>query len=156
MREHGWTPQDLNPKAVAKAIAAFSDTPLRVGVPFPYSMHRLLLDYLIEDDAPDVSKALTFVTTPPPLMAAAVAAGELDLFCVGEPWGTVAVTSGVAERLSPRKRRDLWKWVFTGPIRSQHSAGSEQHAARALKDAIAANPADADRLRKEAEIMGVK
>ena len=66
MREHGWTPQDLNPKAVAKAIAAVSDTPLRVGVPFPYSMHRLLLDYLIEDDVPDVSQALTFVTTPPP------------------------------------------------------------------------------------------
>jgi NitT/TauT family transport system ATP-binding protein len=101
MRTYGWTPQDLNPKAVAKAIAAVSDTPLRVGVPFPYSMHRLLLDYLIEDDAPDVSKALTFVTTPPPLMAAAVAAGELDLFCVGEPWGTVEVTSGVAELILP-------------------------------------------------------
>lgn len=42
-----------------------------------------------------------------------------------------------AERLGPRKRRDLWRWVFNGPIRAQHASGGEQHAARALKQAIA-------------------
>ena len=41
-----------------------------------------------------------------------------------------------AQHLGPRDRRDLWKWVFSGPVRRQHSAGAEQHAARALKDAI--------------------
>lgn len=49
-----------------------------------------------------------------------------------------------AERLGPRQRRDLWKWVFNGPIRAQHASGAEMHAARALKDAIASgNFADA-------------
>lgn len=42
-----------------------------------------------------------------------------------------------AERLGPRKRRDLWKWVFNGPVRAQHASGAEGHAARALKSAIA-------------------
>ena len=42
-----------------------------------------------------------------------------------------------ALRLGPRKRRDLWKWVFSGPIRAQFTSGGEQHAARALKAAIA-------------------
>jgi len=42
-----------------------------------------------------------------------------------------------AQRLGPRQRRDLWKWVFNGPVRTQHAAGAEQHAARALKEAIA-------------------
>lgn len=56
--------------------------------------------------------------------------------------GDLAALSGrlrglASERLSPRKRRDLWKWVFSGPIRAQHRAGAEQHAARALKHAIA-------------------
>jgi NitT/TauT family transport system ATP-binding protein len=41
------------------------------------------------------------VTMPPPLMADAVAAQELDLFCVGEPWGSVAVDSGAAELILP-------------------------------------------------------
>jgi len=41
-----------------------------------------------------------------------------------------------AQHLGPRDRRDLWKWVFAGPIRRQHGAGAERHAARALKNAI--------------------
>ncbi len=41
-----------------------------------------------------------------------------------------------ALRLSPKKRRDLWKWVFSGPIRSKFRSGQEAHAARDLKDAI--------------------
>ena len=45
--------------------------------------------------------ALTLVTVPPPRMAAAMAAGEIDAFCVGEPWGSVAVEIGAAELILP-------------------------------------------------------
>ena len=41
-----------------------------------------------------------------------------------------------ARRLAPRQRRDLWRWVFSGPIRAQHRKGEETTAARALKTAI--------------------
>ncbi|MEM8979079.1 MAG: siroheme synthase CysG [Pseudomonadota bacterium] len=41
-----------------------------------------------------------------------------------------------AQRLGPRDRRDLWRWVFSGPIRAQHAKGAEAHAAQALKQAI--------------------
>ncbi len=41
-----------------------------------------------------------------------------------------------ARRLAPRQRRDLWRWVFSGPIRAQHRKGEESAAARALKKAI--------------------
>ena len=41
-----------------------------------------------------------------------------------------------AQRLQPRKRRDLWRWVFNGPIRAQHAEGAERAAAKALKTAI--------------------
>mmetsp|Transcript_13745 Transcript_13745/g.23430 ORF Transcript_13745/g.23430 Transcript_13745/m.23430 type:complete len:462 (-) Transcript_13745:342-1727(-) len=45
--------------------------------------------------------------------------------------------SFAAQRLNPRKRRDLWRWVFNGPVRARHQAGAEHEAARMLKDAIA-------------------
>ena len=32
---------------------------------------------------------------PPPLMARGLAVGEIDAFCVGEPWGSMAVEEGV-------------------------------------------------------------
>ncbi len=41
-----------------------------------------------------------------------------------------------ALRLGPRDRRDLWCWVFDGPIRRQHARGAEAQAARDLKRAI--------------------
>ncbi|WP_420860521.1 NAD(P)-dependent oxidoreductase [Algirhabdus cladophorae] len=41
-----------------------------------------------------------------------------------------------ARRLSPRRRRDLWRWVFAGPVRQLHAGGQEQDAARLIKAAI--------------------
>ena len=38
---------------------------------------------------------------PPPLMARALAMGEIDAFCVGEPWGSIAVEAGVGELVLP-------------------------------------------------------
>jgi NitT/TauT family transport system ATP-binding protein len=46
------------------------------------------------------------VIVPPPLMADALAAGRIDGFCVGEPWGSVAVASG-AGRIATVKAK-LW------------------------------------------------
>lgn len=101
MRALGWHPDPADPAAAVRAFIAAFERPLKVGVPFPYSMHRFLLEYLMSSVAPDQSGAFSIVTTPPPLMADAVADGEIDLFCVGEPWGTVAVSSGVAELILP-------------------------------------------------------
>ena len=41
-----------------------------------------------------------------------------------------------AQRLGPRDRRDLWRWVFSGPVRALHAKGAEAHAAQKLKSAI--------------------
>ena len=41
-----------------------------------------------------------------------------------------------AHKLPPRKRRDLWKWVFNGTVRHDHAQGKERAAAQAIKDAI--------------------
>jgi uroporphyrin-III C-methyltransferase/precorrin-2 dehydrogenase/sirohydrochlorin ferrochelatase len=41
-----------------------------------------------------------------------------------------------AMRLGPRDRRDLWRWVFNGPVRKAHASGSERKAAQQIKQAI--------------------
>ena len=41
-----------------------------------------------------------------------------------------------AARLAPRARRDLWRWVFDGPVRHAHGTGAERQAALMIKQAI--------------------
>lgn len=97
MRAADWDGDFQSPEGTKKAILAVDVPKLRVGVPFPFSMHSLLFRYWM---GPAIDK-FEMVTTPPPLMAEAVAAGDLDLFTVGEPWGTIAVERSVAELILP-------------------------------------------------------
>ena len=97
MRAAGWHGGFLDPVGTRNALLSVCEQPLRVGVPFPFAMHRLLFSYWMGEA---VAK-FDLVTMPPHLMADAVAAQELDLFCVGEPWGSVAVDSGMAELILP-------------------------------------------------------
>ncbi|MEM8654917.1 MAG: siroheme synthase CysG [Pseudomonadota bacterium] len=41
-----------------------------------------------------------------------------------------------AQRLTPRQRRDLWRWVFNGPLRAQHAREGDAPVARTIKDTI--------------------
>lgn len=72
---------------------------LRFGVPFPFSMHALLLNYWLSRVAPDLE--VTLHSVHPPRMAEALEAGEIDGFCVGEPWGTRAVQVAAARMILP-------------------------------------------------------
>ncbi|MEM8979071.1 MAG: CmpA/NrtA family ABC transporter substrate-binding protein [Pseudomonadota bacterium] len=100
LRQTGWQPDPERPLDLVAGLQALA-RPLRVGVPFPYSMHRLLFEYLIENAGPGLAERAQIVTMPPPLMAHAVLNGEIDLFFVGEPWGSVAVRNGAAELVLP-------------------------------------------------------
>ncbi|WP_415401861.1 CmpA/NrtA family ABC transporter substrate-binding protein [Tateyamaria sp. SN3-11] len=97
MRARGWPGGFDSPQATVAPMLAALDRPLRVGVPFPFSMHRFLFDYWLRNAGAQVPREARIITTPPPLMAEAVKAGEIDVFCVGEPWGSVAVGAGVGE-----------------------------------------------------------
>jgi NitT/TauT family transport system ATP-binding protein len=90
----------LDAAATRRALAAATaGRRIRIGVPFPLSMHAALVDYWLAGLA--IGAGVELVTVPPPRMAAAMAAGELDAFCVGEPWGSVAVEMGVAALILP-------------------------------------------------------
>ncbi len=93
-------------RTAGNALVAASDGRLRIGVPFPFSMHAELLYYWLTASGLPAPQALTIRTVPPPLMADALAADEIDAFCVGEPWGSKAVEGGVGELFLPG--RTIW------------------------------------------------
>ena len=97
MRASGYAFDFTDAAQAGKALLAATTQILRIGVPFAFSMHAELLHYWL-DAAPD---KYDIRTIPPPRMAEALAAGEIDAFCVGEPWGSVAVDRGVGTLLLP-------------------------------------------------------
>ncbi|MEM9638832.1 MAG: CmpA/NrtA family ABC transporter substrate-binding protein, partial [Pseudomonadota bacterium] len=90
-----------DPHAAGAALFKARAGQLRIGVPFPFSMHRELVSYWLDALGWDLSRDLDIRTVPPPLMGDAIAAGEIDAFCVGEPWGSRAVDQNGAELLLP-------------------------------------------------------
>jgi len=63
------------------------------GVVFPFSSHRHLLRQCLSAHGIDPERDVRIVIVPPPQMAANLKAGNLDGFCAGEPWNSVAVQS---------------------------------------------------------------
>jgi NitT/TauT family transport system ATP-binding protein len=68
---------------------------LRFGVVHRYSSHNYMLRYWLAAIGirPDID--VEIVTTSPPFAADALASGEIDGICVGEPWNSIAVDRGV-------------------------------------------------------------
>ncbi|MCV6594935.1 MAG: ABC transporter substrate-binding protein [Silicimonas sp.] len=93
-------------EAAGRALVNATEGPLRLGVPFPFSMHAELFYYWLSASGRPAPQSLQIRTVPPPLMADAIAQGDIDAFCVGEPWGSIAVERGVAHLLLPG--RAIW------------------------------------------------
>lgn len=92
-----------------QALVAAAGSPLRIGVPFPFSMHAELLFYWLSASGLPAPQNIEIRTVPPPLMADAMAAGEIDAFCVGEPWGSKTVELGLGALLLPGQA--IWSFA---------------------------------------------
>ncbi|MCV2882731.1 ABC transporter substrate-binding protein [Actibacterium sp. XHP0104] len=91
----------LDAAKAGRALIAEAGRGLRIGVPFPFSMHSELLFYWLTALGLPAPQGVEIRTVPPPLMAEAIKAGEIDAFCVGEPWGSKAVENGDGHLLLP-------------------------------------------------------
>lgn len=100
LRAMGYGFDFSDPVAAATALAQVRDGPIVFGVPFPFSMHVELLRYW-SAATPLGRDGIEVRTVPPPLMANALEAGDVDAFCVGEPWGSVAVEQGAGALVLP-------------------------------------------------------
>ncbi|MEM9473807.1 MAG: ABC transporter substrate-binding protein [Pseudomonadota bacterium] len=95
--------------AAGRALVAAAEGRLRIGVPFPFSMHAELLYYWLSATGLPAPQGIDIRTVPPPLMADAIAAGDIDAFCVGEPWGSITVDNGAGALLLPG--RAIWSFA---------------------------------------------
>ncbi len=81
-------------RTVALARAAASRR-LRIGVVHRYSSHNFMLRYWLAGVGIRPETDVEIVVTSPTFAADALAAGDVDAICVGEPWNSVAVDRGV-------------------------------------------------------------
>ena len=101
MRGQGYGFDFRDARAAGTALLDAAGPGLRIGVPFPFSMHAELIRYWFAALPAAPEAGVEIRTVPPPLMAEAIGAGEIDAFCVGEPWGSIAVETGTGELLLP-------------------------------------------------------
>jgi ABC-type nitrate/sulfonate/bicarbonate transport system substrate-binding protein len=99
MRAKGHGFEFNDPRATAEDLGRVFPGPLRIGVPFPFSTQAALVTRWLRGTALDCE----LCTVPPPRMAAALGAGEIDGYCVGEPWGSMAVETGAGALILPGK-----------------------------------------------------
>ncbi len=72
-----------------------ADAPLlHFGVVHPFSGHAYELRYWLAAAGIDPDRDVEITVLAPQVMADALAAGQLDGYCVGEPWNTAAVDAG--------------------------------------------------------------
>ena len=73
------------------AIQATPDTVHTLGVVYPSSMHNLMLRYWLASGGVDPDQDVALTVIPPLQMFANMKAGNIDGYCVGEPWNSRAV-----------------------------------------------------------------
>lgn len=88
-------------REAGSALREVMEGRLRIGVPFPFSTHAELVYYWLNAMGLPSPEGLDVRTVPPPQMADALSRHEIDAFCVGEPWGSIAVEEGHGSLLLP-------------------------------------------------------
>jgi NitT/TauT family transport system ATP-binding protein len=65
--------------------------PLTLAMVYPFSCHNYELRYWLAACGIDPDREVQLVVLPPPFMVDALRAGQIDGFCAGEPWNSLAV-----------------------------------------------------------------
>ena len=115
----------------AKLKAAFeakkaAGKEVKVAMTFPGGTHDLWLRYWLAAGGIDPDKDVSTIVVPPAQMVANMKVGNLDAFCVGEPWneqlvnqdiGFTALTTGELWKRHPEKALGVRAdWVEKNPI----------------------------------------
>jgi NitT/TauT family transport system ATP-binding protein len=90
----------------AAAIGLHSRKPV-IGIVHRFSSHALMLRYWLGFAGIDPDRDVTLRVLSPSLMVEAMRSGEIDGFIAGEPWGSVAISEGLAELVTLGSR--IWQ-----------------------------------------------
>ncbi|MBY0339821.1 MAG: ABC transporter substrate-binding protein [Rhodocyclaceae bacterium] len=73
---------------------------------FPTGTHAMWLYYWLAANGIDPMKDVKTITVPPPQMVANMRVGNMDGFCVGEPWNNRAIMDGIG--FTAVTTQDIW------------------------------------------------
>ncbi|MCC7516739.1 MAG: ABC transporter substrate-binding protein [Pseudomonadales bacterium] len=73
---------------------------------FPTGTHAMWLYYWLAANGIDPMKDVKTIVVPPPQMVANMKVGNMDGFCVGEPWGARAIADGLG--FTAITTQDIW------------------------------------------------
>ena len=95
-----------DPRVSARALARVvterrkrGADPLTFGMTFPFSCHNYLLRFWMAAGGVDPDEDIRLVVLPPPYMVDSLSSRQVDGFCVGAPWNSVAVELGIGHIL---------------------------------------------------------
>jgi nitrate/nitrite transport system substrate-binding protein len=74
---------------------------------FPTGTHAMWLYYWLAANGINPMKEAKVITVPPPQMVANMRVGNMDGFCVGEPWGHRAIMDGIG--ITAITTQDIWR-----------------------------------------------
>ena len=74
---------------------------------FPTGTHAMWLYYWLAAHGINPMKDAKIITVPPPQMVANMRVGNMDGYCVGEPWGHRAIADGIG--ITGITTQDIWK-----------------------------------------------
>ena len=74
---------------------------------FPTGTHAMWLYYWLASNGINPIKDAKVITVPPPQMVANMRVGNMDGFCVGEPWNHRAIIDGIG--VTAQTTQDIWK-----------------------------------------------
>jgi nitrate/nitrite transport system substrate-binding protein len=74
---------------------------------FPTGTHAMWLYYWLAAYGVNPMKDVKVITVPPPQMVANMRVGNMDGYCVGEPWGHRAIADGIG--ITAVTTQDIWK-----------------------------------------------
>lgn len=95
-------------RSVVAQRAKRAGEPLTFAMVYPFSCHNYELRYWLAASgvAPDYDVRL--VVMPPPLLVDALREGQIDGFCAGDPWNSLAVSVGVGAIVAPTTA--IWRF----------------------------------------------
>ncbi len=92
--------------SLARVMAAHKDD-YTFAQTFPTGTHAMWLYYWMAANGIHPLKDAKVITVPPPQMVANMRVGNMDGYCVGEPWGQRAIMDGIG--ITAVTTQDIWK-----------------------------------------------
>jgi nitrate/nitrite transport system substrate-binding protein len=116
---------DAAPLKAVFAAKKAAGKDVTVAMTFPGGTHDLWIRYWLAAAGIDPNSDVSTIVVPPPQMVANMKVGNMDAFCVGEPWNEQLVNQGIG--FTATTTGELWK-------------GHPEKALALRNDFIEANP----------------